>query len=106
MLASVWLRKTKAPGWKPTFRMYLAPATLGSPVVMLYVKSSQPAHAPDHVEGELLVSLEPQSVQLRPVTGNFGQSHRQDLVISLSAHHGHDGQTRTGEFYKSTCGGI
>ena len=46
MSDSVSLTKTKAPGLKPTLSTYLAPATLESPVVILYVRSLQPAHAP------------------------------------------------------------
>ena len=46
MSDSVSLTKTKAPGLKPTLSTYLAPATLDSPVVMLYDRSPQPAHSP------------------------------------------------------------
>ena len=43
MSDSVTLTKTKAPGLNPALSTYLAPATLDSPVVMLYVRSPQPA---------------------------------------------------------------
>ena len=46
MSDSVSLTKTNTPGLKPTLSTYLAPATLDSPVVMLYERSPQPACTP------------------------------------------------------------
>lgn len=43
MSDSVPLTKTKAPGLNPALSTYLAPATSDSPVVILYVRSPQPA---------------------------------------------------------------
>ena len=56
MLHSVSLRKRKAPGLKPMLSTYLAPAASGSPVVMLNVKSPQPAQHQQYIRSSRAVA--------------------------------------------------
>lgn len=68
MFPSVSLRKTKAPGLKPMLSTYLAPAASGSPVVMLNVKSLQPAQHKQYMRSLCALPLDSRSKAERPVS--------------------------------------